>query len=117
MAPRPPTWLYIQTPDPAATRGASSAVFRVPWLRGCPVSFQWEARFSSSTLARGRAPRTLRDSRHTGLRSYRVGDAYFGFDVILHYDGEEIASDSAKVVVLTADGRRIAADFDVAKLP
>jgi len=48
---------------------------------------------------------------------YTVGDAYFGFDVILHYDAEEIASDNAKVVVLTTDGQRIAADFDLAKLP
>lgn len=51
------------------------------------------------------------------FRSYTVGDAYFGFDIILHYDGEEIASDNAKVLVLTADGQRIAADFDLAKLP
>lgn len=32
------------------------------------------------------------------FRSYTVGDAYFGFEIILHYDGEEIASDNAKVV-------------------
>src|SRR5207253_1001701 len=51
------------------------------------------------------------------FRSYTVGDAYFGFDVVLHYDGDEIAPDNAKVVVLTADGQRIAAEFDLAKLP
>src|SRR5439155_16416236 len=45
------------------------------------------------------------------FRSYTVGDAYFGFDVVLHYDGDEIAPDNAKVVVLTADGQRIAAEF------
>jgi len=51
------------------------------------------------------------------FRSYTVGDAYFGFDVVLHYDGDEIAPDNAKVVVLTPDGQRIGADFDLAKLP
>ena len=51
------------------------------------------------------------------FRSYTVGDAYFGFDVVLHYDGDEITPDNAKVVVLTADGQRIAAEFDLAKLP
>ena len=51
------------------------------------------------------------------FRSYTVGDAYFGFDVVLHYDGDEIASDNAKVVVLTPDGQRIPAEFDLAKLP
>jgi len=51
------------------------------------------------------------------FRSYTVGDAYFGFDVVLHYDGDEIAPDNAKVVVLTADGQRIAVEFDLAKLP
>jgi hypothetical protein len=51
------------------------------------------------------------------FRSYTVGDAYFGFDVVLHYDGDEIAPDNAKVVVLTADGQRIAAEFDLVKLP
>jgi len=51
------------------------------------------------------------------FRSYTVGDAYFGFDVVLHYDGDDIAPDSAKVVVLTPDGQRIGADFDLATLP
>src|SRR6516164_9430653 len=109
MAPRPPTSLYIQTPDPAAIRGASSPVFPVPWLRGCPVSFQWEAGFFKFNFGKGTGSSNPRDSRHTSLRSYTVGDAYFGCDVILHYDG---AADNAKVVVLTAD-----ADFDLAKLP
>ena len=63
---------------------------------------------------RGTGSSNPRDSRHTSLRSHTVGDAYFGCDVILHYDG---AADNAKVVVLTADGQRIAADFDLAKLP
>lgn len=117
MAPRPPTSLYIQTPDPAAIRGASPPVFPVPWLRGCPVSFQWEAGFFKFNFGKGTGSSNPRDSRHTSLRSHTVGDAYFGCDVILHYDGEEIASDNAKVVVLTADGQRVAADFDLAKLP
>ena len=51
------------------------------------------------------------------FRGYTVGDAYFGFDVVLHYDGDEIAPDNAKVVVLTPDGQRFAAEFDLAKLP
>lgn len=51
------------------------------------------------------------------LRSYTIGDAYYGFDVVLHYDGDEVAADSAEVVVLTPDGQRIVAGFDLAKLP
>lgn len=51
------------------------------------------------------------------FRGTTVGGAYYGFDVILHYDGDEITSDDAEVVVLTPDGQRIAADFDLAKLP
>src|SRR6516225_7872286 len=89
MAPRPPTSLYIQTPDPAAIRGASSPVFPVPWLRGCPVSFQWEAGFFKFNFGKGTGSSNPRDSRHTSLRSYTVGDAYFGCDVILHYEGRD----------------------------
>lgn len=51
------------------------------------------------------------------FRGYTVGGAYYGFDVVLHYDGDEITSDDAEVVVLTPDGQRIAADFDLARLP
>jgi hypothetical protein len=50
------------------------------------------------------------------LRGYTVGDAYYGFDVVLHYDGEEIDTDNAEVVVLTPDGQRIVAEFGLAKL-
>jgi len=51
------------------------------------------------------------------FRGYTVGGAYYGFDVVLHYDGDEIASDNAEVVVLAPDGQRFAADFDLARLP
>lgn len=51
------------------------------------------------------------------FRGTNVGGAYYGFDVVLHYDGDEITSDDAEVVVLTPDGQRVAADFDLAKLP
>jgi len=51
------------------------------------------------------------------FRGYTVGGGFYGFDVVLHYDGDEITSDDAEVVVLTPDGQRVAADFDLAKLP
>lgn len=51
------------------------------------------------------------------FRGYTIGGAYYGFDVVLHYDGDEISSDNAKVIVLTPDGQRIVVDFDLAKLP
>ena len=51
------------------------------------------------------------------FRGYTIGDAYYGFDVVLHYDGEEIDTDNAEVIVLTPDGQRIVAEFDLAKLP
>jgi hypothetical protein len=51
------------------------------------------------------------------FRGYTVGAAYYGFDVVLHYNGDDIAADNAEVVVLTPDGQRIAAEFDLAKLP
>jgi hypothetical protein len=50
------------------------------------------------------------------FRGYTVGDAYYGFDVVLQYDGEDIPTDNAEVIVLTPDGQRIVAEFDVAKL-
>ncbi len=34
-----------------------------------------------------------------------------------HYDGDDVAADNAEVVVLTPDGQRLAAEFDLAKLP
>lgn len=36
--------------------------------------------------------------------------------VVLHYDGEKIDTDDAEVRVLTPDGQRIVAEFDLAKL-
>jgi hypothetical protein len=51
------------------------------------------------------------------FRGYTTGGAFYGFDVVLHYDGEEVVSDNAEVVVLTPDGQRIVTEFDLAKLP
>lgn len=51
------------------------------------------------------------------FRGYTNEGVSYGFDVVLHYDGDEIASDDAEVVVLTPDGQRVTADFDLAKLP
>jgi hypothetical protein len=51
------------------------------------------------------------------FRGYTIGGAFYGFDVVLHYDGDDVASDNAEVVVLTPDGQRIVAEFDLAKLP
>ena len=51
------------------------------------------------------------------FRGYTVGEAFYGFDVVLHYDGDEIEADNAQVVVLTPDGQRVVAEFDLAKLP
>ncbi len=50
------------------------------------------------------------------FRGYTIGGASYGFDVVLHYDGDEVASDDAEVVVLTPDGQRTVAEFDLAKL-
>ncbi|HKW64766.1 MAG TPA: hypothetical protein VJN89_19590, partial [Candidatus Acidoferrum sp.] len=50
------------------------------------------------------------------FRGTTIGGAYYGFDVVLHYDGDEITSDDAEVVVLTPDGQRVAAGFDLASL-
>lgn len=51
------------------------------------------------------------------FRGYTVGGGFYGFDVVLHYDGDEIDADNAQVVVLTPDGQRVVAEFDLAKLP
>jgi hypothetical protein len=51
------------------------------------------------------------------LFGYTVGGGSYGFDVVLHYDGDDIDADDAQVVVLTPDGQRVVAEFDVAKLP
>ena len=51
------------------------------------------------------------------FRGYTVEGTSYGFDVVLHYDGDEIDADDAQVVVLTPDGQRVVADFDLAKLP
>lgn len=51
------------------------------------------------------------------FRGYTVEGTSYGFDVVLHYDGDEIGADNAQVVVLTPDGQRIVADFDLARLP
>ena len=50
------------------------------------------------------------------FRGYTEGDVYYGYDVVLHYDGEKIDTDDAEVRVLTPDGQRIVAEFDLAKL-
>ena len=51
------------------------------------------------------------------FRGYTVEGVSYGFDVVLHYDGDEIDADNAQVVVLTPDGQRVVAEFDLAKLP
>ena len=51
------------------------------------------------------------------FRGYTVGGASYGFDVVLHYDGDDIDADNAQVVVLTPDGQRVVAEFDLTKLP
>lgn len=50
------------------------------------------------------------------FRSYTVGDACYGFDIVLHYDGEDIARDNTLVIVLTPDSQRLVAEFDLTKL-
>jgi hypothetical protein len=50
------------------------------------------------------------------FRGYTVGGASYGFDVVLHYDADDLASDDTEVVVLTPDGRRTVAGFDLASL-
>lgn len=50
------------------------------------------------------------------FRGYTNEGVSYGFDVVLHYDGEDIDADNAQVVVLTPDGQRIVAEFDLAKL-
>ena len=50
------------------------------------------------------------------FRGYTVGGVYYGFDVVLHYDGDDIDRDSVEVVVLTPDGQRVAVEFDLTKL-
>ena len=50
------------------------------------------------------------------FRGYTVGGASYGFDVVLHYDGDDLASDNIEVVVLTPDGQRTVAEFDLATL-
>lgn len=51
------------------------------------------------------------------FRGYTVEGTSYGFDVVLHYDGDEMDADNAQVVVLTPDGQRVVAEFDLAKLP
>jgi hypothetical protein len=50
------------------------------------------------------------------FRGYTVGGAFYGFDVVLHYDGEDVASDDAQVVVLAPDGQRVTVPFDLSRL-
>lgn len=50
------------------------------------------------------------------FRGYTTEGVSYGFDVVLHYDGDDIDTDDAQVVVLTPDGQRVVADFDLAKL-
>lgn len=51
------------------------------------------------------------------FRGYTNEGVSYGFDVVLHYDGDDISNDDAQVVVLTPDGQRVVAEFDLAKLP
>lgn len=51
------------------------------------------------------------------FRGYTVEGTSYGFDVVLHYDGDDIGSDDAQVVVLTPDGQRVVSEFDLSKLP
>lgn len=50
------------------------------------------------------------------LRGYTAEGTSYGFDVVLHYDGDDIDADDAQAVVLTPDGQRVVAEFDLAKL-
>lgn len=50
------------------------------------------------------------------FRGYTVGGGFYGFDVVLHYDGDDIDTDDAQVVILTPDGQRVVAEFDLAQL-
>lgn len=49
-------------------------------------------------------------------RGYTEGDVYYGFDIVLHYAAQDLTSDPAEVVVLTPDGQRVTASFDLASL-
>lgn len=50
------------------------------------------------------------------FRGYTVEGVYYGFDVVLHYDGAEIERDDTEIVVFTPDGQRDSTQFDLAKL-
>lgn len=50
------------------------------------------------------------------FRGYTEGDVYYGYDVVLHYDGKNIDTDNTEVRVLTPEGQRVVAEFDLAKL-
>lgn len=50
------------------------------------------------------------------FRGYTEEGVYYGFDVVLHYDGADIERDDTEVVVFTPDGQRVSAQFDLAKL-
>ena len=50
------------------------------------------------------------------FRGYTVEGVYYGFDVVLHYDGAEIERDDTEIVVFTPDGQRVSTQFDLAKL-
>lgn len=50
------------------------------------------------------------------FRGYTVEGVYYGFDVVLHYDGAEIERDDTEIVVFTPDGQRVSTQFDLARL-
>lgn len=50
------------------------------------------------------------------FRGYTVEGVYYGFDVVLHYDGADIERDDTEIVVFTPDGQRVSTQFDLTKL-
>lgn len=60
-------------------------------------------------------PRTVRGDPFYSC-SYWGGCSLAGADVYLAYDPEKVASRPARVVVMTPDGQRLEAEFDLAKL-
>ncbi len=82
------------------------------------ISLEFLSYLHARDLRQGRYAGFLRDQLWLCVNLVTAPSWDYGFiSFVLHHDGDEIAPDKAKVVVLTPDGQRIGADFDLAKLP
>ena len=103
---------YSQNTYAQSSANRSSGAPREPFLRrdGAPSGIQVYLRQKDKVI------KPLEIPGVPVYRGYTEGDLYYGFDIVLHYDADDLASEATEVTVLTPDGQQVSTQFDLDSL-